>query len=267
MPRFAANLSLLFTEMPFTERFGAAGEAGFSAVECQFPYAWEASGLAAKLRRHGLEQVLFNLPAGDWGAGDRGIAGDPRRTEEFRRGVARALTYADALNCRRLNCLAGLRLPEVPESTQWQTLVDNVGWAAGELGREGITLCLEAINSRVDVPGFLLDSSASVVMLMEQVGADNLRLQYDLYHMQIMEGDLIRSLERLLPVIGHIQFADNPGRHQPGTGEINFPGIFAALDRLGYSGWVGAEYNSLGTTMDGLGWLADYRAMATDRRD
>lgn len=255
MPRFAANLSLLFTELPFEQRFAAAGEAGFTGVEYLFPYAWQAPQIRQWLDEAGLQQVLFNLPAGDWEAGERGIACLPDRVEEFREGVGQALEYARVLGCPRLNCLAGIRPPAVTERDAWRTLVDNLHWAAGRFREAGVLLCVEAINSRVDMPGFLVDSSARALALMDAVAADNLKLQYDLYHMQIMEGDLIRTLERLMPRIGHIQFADNPGRHEPGTGEIHFDRIFRALDDMGYAGWVGAEYRPLAGTRESLGWL------------
>ncbi|SFR62869.1 hydroxypyruvate isomerase [Marinobacter daqiaonensis] len=255
MPRFAANLTLLFNEVPFEQRFAAARHAGFDGVEFLFPYAWPEQQLAGWLREQGQTQVLFNLPPGDWEAGERGIAALPGRESEFRTGVEDAIRYARVLECRRLNCLAGLRAPGVDEARQWETLRENVRYAAGRLADEGITLCLEAINSRVDMPGFMLDTSSRVLQLIDEVGADNVRLQYDLYHMQIMEGDLIRTLQRLMPRIGHIQFADNPGRHEPGTGEINFRSIFRVLDEAGYDGWVSAEYRPLTTTEAGLGWL------------
>ena len=256
MPRFAANLTLLFNEVPFEDRFAAAAAAGFRGVEYLFPYAWPAQGLADRLAQNGLTQVLFNLPPGDWDAGERGIACLPGRETEFRTGVEDAVHYARALGCERVNCLAGLAPPGEAPQRLWDTLRGNIAYAAGRLAEEGITLCLEAINSRVDMPGFMLDTSARVIKLMDEVGAENLRLQYDLYHMQIMEGDLIRTLERLLPRIGHIQFADNPGRHEPGTGEINFRSIFQALDHAGYDGWVSAEYRPKTSTDAGLGWLA-----------
>lgn len=255
MPRFAANITMLFTEAPFLERFALARAAGFSGVEYLFPYAWPADTLAQELHRHGLTQVLFNLPPGDWDAGERGIACLPGREQEFREGVHQAIDYAKVLDCRRVNCLAGLKPADADEVVAWQTLVTNVRYAAECLQAEGITLCLEAINSRVDMPGFMLDTSERVMALIRDVDADNVRLQYDLYHMQIMEGDLIRRIEHLLPWIGHMQFADNPGRHEPGTGEINFPNIFEALDRLGYAGWLSAEYRPGEATGPSLGWL------------
>lgn len=255
MPRFAANLSMLFTEVPFPERFALARAAGFRGVEYLFPYEYSPDELAKALRDNDLTQVLFNLPPGDWEAGERGIACLPDRRNEFREGVAQALDYARALDCQRVNCLAGLQPAHLDEEEVWATLVDNVRYAADRFAGAGITLCLEAINSRVDMPGFVLDTSGRVMALIEAVDRENVRLQYDLYHMQIMEGDLIRSLECLLPWIGHIQFADNPGRHEPGTGEIHFCRVFEALDRLGYDGWVSAEYRPSGTTGDSLDWL------------
>ncbi|KAA1172718.1 hydroxypyruvate isomerase [Marinobacter salinexigens] len=256
MPRFAANLSMLFTEVDFLERFSRAHAAGFEGVEYLFPYDYPVAQLRQTLDDNQLTQVLFNLPPGDWDAGERGIACLPDRIEEFKAGVDKAIEYARELGCTQVNCLAGLRPPTLDEDEAWQTLVSNVSYAAEKLAAEGITLCLEAINSRVDMPGFMLDTSGRVLALIEEVDADNVKLQYDLYHMQIMEGDLIRSMECLKPWISHIQFADNPGRHQPGTGEINFSNVFSAIDRMGYEGWVSAEYRPSGDTLDSLGWFS-----------
>lgn len=255
MPRFAANLSMLFTEVPFLARFARARAAGFSAVEYLFPYDWPAEQIAAELESNGLTQVLFNLPPGDWQAGERGIACLPDRVNEFRAGVDQGMAYARVLGNTQLNCLAGLQPAELDDELAWQTLVANVQYAADRFAEAGLTLCLEAINSRVDMPGFMLDTTGKVMALIEAVDADNVRLQYDIYHMQIMEGDLIRSMECLLPWIGHIQFADNPGRQEPGTGEINFSNVFAALDRLGYQGWASAEYRPTAVTEDSLAWF------------
>jgi hydroxypyruvate isomerase len=255
MPRFVANLSMLFTEVPFLERFSRARAAGFTAVEYLFPYDWPAEQLAEQLREQGLTQVLFNLPPGDWQAGERGIACLPDRVEEFRAGVDQGITYARVLGNRQLNCLAGLKPTDLDEQIAWETLVANVQYAADRFADAGLTLCLEAINSRVDMPGFMLDTTGKVMALLEELDADNVRLQYDVYHMQIMEGDVIRTMECLLPWIGHIQFADNPGRHEPGSGEINFSNVFAALDRMGYQGWVSAEYRSSSVTEDTLSWF------------
>lgn len=252
MPRLAANLTLLFNEYDFPDRYAAARAQGFWGVECLFPYAWSASDLAARLGDQGLTQVLFNLPAGDWESGERGIACLPGREDEFRRGLETAIGYARALGCKRLNCLAGVRPADLDPGLARDTLIANLGWAAAQLAREGVELVVEAINSRVDMPGFLLDTSAAALAVMEAVGSDNLRLQYDIYHMQIMEGDILRTLARHLPRIGHIQFADNPGRHEPGTGELNYVRIFEALDEMGYDGWVSAEYRPSTTTADSL---------------
>jgi hydroxypyruvate isomerase len=255
MPRFAANLSMLFTELPFLDRFAAAADAGFSGVEYLFPYDWPATTLAEKLKQHSLTQVLFNLPPGDWQAGERGIACLPDRVEEFREGVFQALEYAEALDCQRINCLAGIRPASLPVDVAFQTLVENLRFAADLLAAKGITLTVEAINSKVDMPGFFLDTSLTAMAAIDAAGRDNLRLQFDLYHMQIMEGDLCRSLSRLCPHIGHIQFADNPGRHEPGSGEIHFDTVFAHIDALDYQGWVSAEYRPQQDTETSLDWF------------
>ena len=255
MPRFAANLSLLFTELPFLDRFAAAADAGFQGVEYLFPYDWPASSLAEKLQQHHLTQVLFNLPPGDWQAGERGIACLPDRVEEFREGVFQALEYAEVLDCQRMNCLAGIRPDSLPADVAFQTLVENLRFAADLLAAKGMTLTVEAINSKVDMPGFFVDTSLAAMTVIEAAGRENIRFQFDLYHMQIMEGDLCRSLSRLCPHIGHIQFADNPGRHEPGTGEIHFDRVFAHLDALDYQGWVSAEYRPQQDTETSLGWF------------
>lgn len=255
MPRFCANLSLLFTEHPFAERWDAAARAGFRGVECHFPYAEPAEVLADALRRNAQEQVLFNLPAGDWPAGERGIGCLPDRIDEFEHGVATAIRYAQALGCRRINCLAGLAPADADRAALLAVMERNLRFAARALAKEGITLLVEPINPR-DMPGFLLNRSAETLALIERVGEPNVKLQYDVYHMQITEGDLARTLERELARIGHVQIADNPGRHEPGSGEINFPFLFNWLDRIGYDGWVSAEYLPAGDTVAGLGWLS-----------
>ncbi len=254
MPRFCANLSLLFTEHPFVERWAAAARAGFRGVECHFPYAEPAAVLAEELRRNGLEQVLFNLPPGDWAAGERGIACLPDRVAEFEDGVGRAIAYARALDCRRINCLAGIAPAGAERAELLAVMEGNLRFAARALAREGIELLVEPINDR-DMPGFLLNRSADTLALIERVGEANVKLQYDVYHMQIMEGDLARTLQRDLPRIAHVQIADNPGRHEPGSGEINYPFLFDWLDRIGYTGWVSAEYIPAGETTAGLGWM------------
>lgn len=254
MPRFCANLSLLFTEHPFVERWSAAARAGFRGVECHFPYAEPVAVLAEALRHNGLEQVLFNLPPGDWAAGERGIACLPDRVDEFEDGVGRAIDYARALGCRRINCLAGIAPADAERGELLAVMERNLRFAARALAPENIELLVEPINTR-DMPGFLLNRSADTLALIERVGEANVKLQYDVYHMQIMEGDLARTLQRELPRIGHVQIADNPGRHEPGSGEINYPFLFDWLDRIGYSGWVSAEYVPAGDTAAGLGWM------------
>ncbi|MGB0669950.1 MAG: hydroxypyruvate isomerase [Rhodospirillales bacterium] len=260
MPRFAANLSMLFPERPFADRFGAAARAGFRAVECQFPYELSAETLADRLAAHGLSMVLHNLPAGDWAAGERGLACRPDRRDDFQTGLEQAIAYANRLNCPTLNCLAGLRPSDLDPAEATATLVANLKLAATELKKAGIALVVEAINTR-DVPGFFLNCTDQALALIEAVGADNLFVQYDAYHMQIMEGDLAPTLSRLKDrgLLRHVQIADTPGRFEPGTGEINFPFLFGHLDRIGYDGWVGCEYRPAGATLAGLEWLAPYQ--------
>lgn len=258
MPRFAANLTMLFTEVPFLDRFAEAARHGFTAVEFLFPYPYAAEELKARLDAHGLSLVLHNLPAGDWDAGERGIAVLPGREEEFRAGVARAVTYATALGTPRVNCLVGKTPTGVPAEAVHRTLVANVRHAAEVLGAAGITLLVEAVNDK-DIPGFHLTRTAQVLALLDEVGHPNVQVQYDVYHAQRMEGELAATLERHLPRIAHVQVADTPGRHEPGTGEINFDFLFAHLDAIGYTGHVGCEYKPATTTAAGLGWLARYR--------
>ncbi len=257
MPQLAANLSMLFTELPFMERFAAARAAGFDAVEYLFPYGYEAAELAEQLKRHSLKQVLHNLPGGNWDAGERGIACHPTRKEEFRTGVLSAIRYAHALNCPRVNCLAG-KLPDgVDNATARATFVDNLRHAAAALKNAGIRLLIEPINY-YDIPGFFLNRTDQALAIIDDVGSDNLFLQYDIYHAQRMEGELANTLKNHLARIGHVQLADNPGRHEPGTGEINYGFLFAHLDAIGYQGWVGCEYKPRTTTTAGLGWLKQY---------
>lgn len=256
MPTFAANLTMLFTEVPFLERFAAARRAGFSFVEYLFPYPYEAADLRRLLDEHGLRQVLFNLPAGDWAAGDRGLGALPGREAEFREGVARAVAYANVLGVPRLNCLAGKRVAGRSEAEHRETLVQNARFAARELARHGLELLIEPIN-RFDIPGFFLNRSRDVLDLLDEIGEPNVRLQYDVYHAQREEGELAATIARSLSRIGHIQIADNPGRHQPGTGEINFPFLFRRLDDLHYTGYVGLEYIPSPDTLASLGWLGD----------
>jgi hydroxypyruvate isomerase len=257
MPRFSANLSMLFTEVDFLERFRKAAQVSFKGVEYLFPYAWKAEQLREQLDRNGLVQVLHNLPAGDWEAGERGIACIPGREAEFREGVGRAVAYAKILGCTRLNCLVG-KTPEAPPGKIRETLVANLRYAAEALAQEKITLLIEPLNS-VDIPGFHLVTTADTLGLFDEIGHPNLRLQYDVYHMKIMEGNPASALRRHAGRIGHIQIADVPGRHEPGTGTIDFPGLFRAVDQSGYNGWIGCEYKpSTAATEGSLAWLRAY---------
>lgn len=257
MPRFSANISMLWKEIGLPERFEAAARAGFRAVEIQFPYAWEKSLLGRSARRAGVEVVLINIPAGDPEKGDRGIACLPSRLAEFRESVARAIEYAEALGCRQMNCLAGVAPPQIEREALRETYVSNLRHAAGELARHGMTLLTEPVSTQA-APGFYLNTSAQALALINEADAMNLKLQYDLYHMRIVGDDLAEILSANLPRIGHMQIADVPGRHEPGTGEIDFPRLFDLIDRLGYRGWIGAEYVPVGRTEDGLAWVKKY---------
>ena len=258
MPKFNANLSMLFTEAPFLDRFAAAAEAGFRGVEYLFPYAFQKDDIAERLHKNGLTQVLFNLPAGNWEAGERGIACDPDRVSEFQDGVGKAIDYAKALDCAQVNCLAGIAPAGVEPQAARRTLAENLNFAASKLQDAGLTLFAEPVNT-YDIPGFFLNRSAQAIALFDEVGSPNLKLQYDIYHMQRMEGELANTIERLLPRIAHLQLADNPGRNEPGTGEINYPFLLNFIDRLGYDGWIGCEYKPRHGTKEGLGWMQAYR--------
>ena len=253
MPKFAANLTMLFTEHSFLDRFEHAAKAGFQAVEFLFPYAWSAEEIKQRLDASGLQLVLHNLPAGDWDAGERGIACHPDRTDEFREGVARAVTYATRLGVPQLNCLAGKVPAGVPGEVSRTTLVENLRFAATALKKAGLRLLIEPINT-FDIPGFYLHGTAQALAILDDVGADNAFVQYDIYHMQRMEGELAATLQKHLARIGHVQLADNPGRNEPGSGEINYEFLFAHLDRIGYRGWIGCEYKPATTTAAGLAW-------------
>ncbi|MFY0664499.1 MAG: hydroxypyruvate isomerase [Natronospirillum sp.] len=255
MQKFAANLSMLFTEQDFTERFAAAAKAGFTGVEYLFPYDYPVNQLQDLLAEHQLKQVLHNLPAGNWAAGERGIACHPDRISEFRDGVGQAIAYAKALNCSQVNCLAGIAPDAVPFDRVEQTFVDNLRFAADALAAEEIRLLIEPIN-HFDIPGFFLNYTRQAKSVLDAVGSSNLFIQYDVYHAQRMEGELAATIEQYLPQIAHIQVADNPGRHEPGTGEINYRWLFQALTRMGYQGWIGCEYKPAGLTSDGLDWRA-----------
>lgn len=257
MPRLAANVSTLFPELDFRERFAAAARAGFRYVEYQFPYEWGAQEVAGWAHAAGLEVVLHNLPAGDRAAGERGIACLPGRGGEFREGVERAIEYARAARCPRLNCLAGIAPADAPRARHLDPLIENLHYAAARLEAAGLVLTVEACNTH-SMPGFFLHTSAQVLEALDAVRAHNAFLQYDLFHMQVMEGDLAHTIERLLPRIGHMQLADVPGRHEPGTGEINFGFLLAHIDRIGYRGWIGCEYNPSGDIARGLAWARPY---------
>ena len=257
MKGFAANLSMLFTEAPFLDRFERAARAGFRLVELQFPYEAPAEVVAQKLRSAGLTMVLHNLPAGDWAKGDRGTACNPQRVDEFRAGVAKGISYAKTLGVPQLNCLAGIPPAGADETLVRRTFVDNLRFAAKALKEAGLKLLVEPINN-YDVPGFWLNGTTKAVSVIDEVGADNLYLQYDVYHAQRCEGELAATIARHLPRIAHIQVADNPGRNEPGSGEINYPFLFAHLKRIGYAGWIGAEYIPKGDTAEGLKWATPY---------
>ena len=254
MPKLAANVSMLFPQLPFLDRFAAARKAGFRYVEYQFPYDHDAAEVARRVRDAGVEVVLHNLPPGDYAKGERGIACLPGREREFREGIERGIEYARAAGCPRMNCLAGLAPADEKHRA---VLVGNLRYAARKLGEAGLQLLIEPINTRT-VPGFFLNYSQQAVDVLNAVGEGNAFVQYDLFHMQIMEGDLAKTIERLLPRIGHLQIADVPARNEPGTGELNFDFLLRHIDALGYSGWIGAEYNPKGDTVEGLKWARAY---------
>ena len=259
MPRFAANLSMLFTEVDFLDRFERAAKAGFDAVEFLFPYAYKAEEIRQRLDAHKLALALHNLPAGDWEAGERGIACHPKRVAEFREGVGKAIEYAKVLGVAQLNCLAGKAPEGVAEDVLRKTFVENLRYAAAELKKAGLKLLIEPINT-FDIPGFYLNRTAQALSLLDEVGADNAFVQYDIYHAQRMEGELAATMQKHLARIGHIQLADNPGRNEPGSGEIHYDFLFAHLDRIGYAGWIGCEYKPKADTAAGLGWIERHRS-------
>lgn len=258
MPRFAANLSMLFTDADFLARFERAAAAGFEAVEYLFPYAWDKQDIADRLQRHDLQQALFNMPPGNWEAGERGLAALPGREAEFREGVAKAIEYARHLKCTRLHAMAGCPAADVAAQDAQAVYVKNLEYAAQVCREHGITVLIEPINTR-DMPGYFLSGSAQASRVVEDVGADNLKIQYDCYHMQIMEGNLAATMELLLEQIDHVQIAGVPGRHEPDVGEIHYPYLFDCLDAWGYQGWIGCEYRPQGETEAGLGWFGPYR--------
>jgi hydroxypyruvate isomerase len=261
MPRFAANLSMLYNDLEFPDRFAAAARDGFKAVEYLFPYAYPARELAPRLQANGLQQVLFNAPPGDWGAGERGLASLPGREAEFREGIAQAIEYAKALQCPRIHVMAGLVPQGADAATVRATYVANVRYAAEQAAPHGIQILLEPINGR-DMPGFFLSRQDQAHALIAEIGAANVKVQMDLYHAQIAEGDLAMKIHQYLPTgnVGHLQIAGVPGRHEPDVGEVNYTYLFQLLDSLGYDGWIGCEYRPARgaaphATSDGLGWL------------
>ncbi|MCY7304933.1 MAG: hydroxypyruvate isomerase [Rhodoferax sp.] len=254
MPKFAANLSMLFTELPFMERFGAARAAGFEAVEYLFPYAYEPQELARALKDNHLKQVLHNLPPGNWDAGERGIACHPDRVTEFHAGMEQGIRYATALGCPQLNCLAGKLPAGVSKEAANACFVANLRDAADALKKAGLRLLIEPIN-HFDIPGFFLNTTAQAIAIQDTVGSDNLFIQYDIYHAQRMEGELAATMQKNLHRIGHMQLADNPGRNEPGSGEINYAFLFRHIDAIGYQGYIGCEYKPATNTLAGLGWM------------
>jgi hydroxypyruvate isomerase len=257
VPKFSANLTFLYQDLPFLDRIAAAARDGFGAVEYLGPYAETKEAVAAALKASGLEQALFNVPSGDWAGGERGLGCLPDRVAEFRDGIGLALDYAAALGCRWLNVLAGLRPKDADPAALEATFVDNLKFAAAKAKAAGVRLVMEPINTR-DMPGFYLTTTAEAERILAKVNSDNLFIQYDFYHMQIMQGDLIPTFTRLKDRIGHVQIADTPGRNEPGTGEINYGFVLSELDRLGYDGWVGCEYKPKAGTSAGLGWMKPY---------
>lgn len=257
MPRFCANLSMLFTELPFLDRFEVAAAARFKGVEYLFPYNFCKAAIRERLDRFGLKQVLFNMPPGDWNGGERGLAILPDRVDEFRDGVASAVDWAQALDCDQIHCMAGIMPVGSDPQMLRETYIGNLKFAADAFSKAGLKLLIEPINTR-DMPGYFLSGTEQALDIIAETGKSNIGLQYDCYHMQIMEGDLCPTIERHLDQIAHVQAADTPGRHEPGTGEINYPFVFQHLDRIGYQGWIGCEYHPSGTAADGLGWLKPY---------
>ena len=258
MPRFAANLSMMYNEHAFLDRFGAAARDGFRGIEFLFPYAFPVAELRARLDAHGLAQALFNMPPGDWDAGERGLASLPGREDEFRRSLDTALSYARVLGNDRLHAMAGLIRPDQDRARHRATYVNNLALAAREAAGLGITIVIEPINTR-DIPGFFLNRQDEAHAICAEVGAPNLKVQMDFYHCQIVEGDLAMKLRRHIAGVGHIQVAGVPERHEPDVGEVNYPYLFALMDELGYAGWVGCEYRPRGETSAGLGWFAPWR--------
>jgi hydroxypyruvate isomerase len=261
MPRFAANLSMMYVEHPFLDRFAAAARDGFTAVEYLFPYEYPAAELAARLRDNGLQQVLFNAPPGDWAGGERGMACLPGRSDELRGAVQRALEYAAALECPRVHVMAGLVPEGADRGVLRRTYAKNLAWAAEQAARQGVQILIEPINTR-DIPGFFLNRQDEAHAIVTEIGAPNLKVQMDLYHCQIVEGDVSMKLRQYLPGgrVGHLQIAGVPQRHEPDLGEVNYPYLFDVIDEMGFDGWIGCEYRPRAGTSEGLGWLRGYEA-------
>ncbi|MBV7264395.1 hydroxypyruvate isomerase family protein [Photobacterium sp. WH24] len=257
MARFAANLTMLFTEVPFIERFGQASKAGFRAVEFLFPYDYEAGLLAEQLSSHQLEQALFNMPPGDWAAGERGIAALPDRIEEFEQSVDVALHYAQALSCKKVHAMAGILSPDFSVEAHRETFIRNLRYAADRFAVHGICVMIEPLNSR-DVPNYFVAHQRDAVELIKAIDRPNVKLQFDVYHAQIMDGDLSVLIKEVADYIGHVQIASVPSRHEPCEGEVNYPFLFGELDKSGYQDWIGCEYNPQQGTLEGLGWVTPY---------
>ncbi|MCA3271734.1 MAG: hydroxypyruvate isomerase family protein [Roseomonas sp.] len=258
MPRFAANLSMMFNEVPFLDRFALAAKAGFKGVEFLFPYEHPAAEIAARLKDNGLHQVLFNAPAGDFGKGERGMAAVPGKQAAFRESIKLALEYAAVLACPRLHIMAGLKPEGVAHDTLTAVYGANLAYAAEECAKVGVKPIIEPINHR-DIPGFFLNTTDQAAAIIAAIGPEKLGMQFDLYHCQVTEGDVVKRVEKHLPLIAHMQVADTPGRHEPGTGEVNWPFVFKTIDALGFRGWIGCEYRPAGETLAGLSWFAPYK--------
>ena len=257
MPRLAANLSMMFNEVPFLDRFAAARKAGFEGVEFLFPYDFPAAAIRERLSGEGLTQVLFNMPPGDWANGERGMACLPGRQAEFREGVKKALDYAAALDCRLVHCMAGLMPAGLSMTTATAIYAANLAWATEQAKAAGVKVAIEPINHR-DMPGYFLNTQAQGAAIVDAIGRDRLGLQFDVYHVQVTEGDITRRMEQFMPVIVHMQVADVPARNEPGTGEIGWQYVFRRMDELGYQGWVGCEYRPVGDTAAGLDWRGPF---------
>ncbi len=264
MLQFCANLSMMFNEVDFLARFGAAKQAGFDGVEFLFPYDHPAATVRERLDSEGLTLALFNMPPGDWAAGERGVACLPNRKQEFRDGVAKALDYAGALGCTLVHCMAGIVPPGLRHDVAWDTYVANLAWASERASVSGVVIALEPINHR-DMPGFLLNTTGQAAGLVEALGRDKVGLQFDVYHCQVTEGDVTKRFEGLLPLIAHVQIADVPMRHEPGTGEIAWNYVFGRIEASGYRGWIGCEYRPAKDTIEGLSWRENFGVVSPSR--